>query len=138
MRAQNGLFWDHIQGDGKIDRDIVSYNQGVMIDANLAYAALTGQGHYLTEARRIASAAATAFSSPWRNRGNYAAFDAIYFQALAHLDAVSANGASLNPARDYLQWAWPVARAPRSARTRTEDGLLEQAAFVIVAVAAAG
>jgi predicted alpha-1,6-mannanase (GH76 family) len=138
MRAPNGLYWDHIQADGKIDKDIVSYNQGVMIDANVAFAALTAQGHYLAEARRIADAASRALPGPWRDHGRYAAFDAIYFQALAHLNAASANAASLAPARDYLTWAVPTAQASRPANSRTEEDLLEQAAFVITATSVGG
>lgn len=136
MRAPNGLYWDHIQYDGKVDKDIVSYNQGAMIDANVAYAALTGQSYYLGQAKRIAAAAAKAFPGPWRNRGNYAAFDAIYFQSLAHLNAAAPGAANLAPVRDYVSWEWPRAQASRSGHT--EDDLLEQAAFVLSAAAANG
>lgn len=131
MRASNGLYWDHIDPQGKIDKDFVSYNQGVMIDANVAYAALTGKGFYLTEARRIAGAAAAAFARPWRDLGNYAAFDAIYFHSLVDLNAASPGAADLAPVRDYLTWAWPAAHTARPASTRTEDALLQQAAFVL-------
>jgi predicted alpha-1,6-mannanase (GH76 family) len=138
MRGSNGLYWDHVLADGTIDRDIVSYNQGAMIDANLALATMTGQGYYLREARRIADAAAKALPGPWRDHGRNAAFDAIYFQSLAHLDASAAGAASLAPARDYLAWAWPAARDPRAPANQTEEDLLEQAAFVITAVSVEG
>ena len=36
LEAPNGLFGDHLGAGGAVDKDIVSYNQGVMIDANLA------------------------------------------------------------------------------------------------------
>ena len=133
MRGPQGLYWDHIQYDGQIDKDLVSYNQGAMIDANVAYAVRTGQRSYVDEAKRIASAAATAFPGPWRNRGNYAAFDAIYFVSLARLAALSPGAANLAPARDYVRWEWPTASASRPARS--ESDLLEQAAFVQTAAA---
>ncbi|MDB5057856.1 MAG: glycoside hydrolase family 76 [Chloroflexi bacterium] len=135
----HGLYWDHIDGvSGAIDRDIVSYNQGVMIDANIAYAKLTGKQAYLAEARRIATATASAMTGPWHNHGRYAAFDAIYFAAVAHLNAASPHAASLDQANAYLQWAWPTASAKRLPANRTEEDILEQAGYVITAVAVAG
>jgi len=133
MRGPQGLYWDHIQYDGQIDKDLVSYNQGVMIDANVAYAVRTGQRAYIEQARRIAAATAIAFPGPWRNRGNYAAFDAIYFVSLAHLSALSPGATNLAPARDYVRWERATAAAPRLARLENE--LLEQAAFVQTAAA---
>ena len=133
MRGPQGLYWDHIQYDGQIDKDLVSYNQGTMIDANVAYAARTGQRSYIGVARRIAAAAAIAFPGPWRHRGDYAAFDAIYFVSLAHLAALSPGAANLAPPRDYVRWEWPTASASRPARS--ENDLLEQAAFIQTAAA---
>jgi predicted alpha-1,6-mannanase (GH76 family) len=137
LGAPNGLFWDHLGAGGGVDKDIVSYNQGVMIDANLAYAKLTGSAVYLTAARRIAAAAALALSGPRHNRGRDAAFDAIYYQALVHLDAAAPKSASLDQAREFVWWFWPIARQPRSLVNRTEDDVLEQAAFVTTAMAVA-
>jgi hypothetical protein len=139
MRRPDGLYWDHIYADGRtVDRDIVSYNQGVMIDANLAYARLTGQRRYLGQARRIADAAARALPAPWRSRGMYANFDAIYVWSLAHLNAVQPGAAGMAPVQEYLTWAWPLARAPRVPAHRTEYDLLEQAGYVMEASALAG
>ncbi|HEY8287463.1 MAG TPA: glycoside hydrolase family 76 protein [Chloroflexota bacterium] len=137
LGAPNGLFWDHVGMNGAIDKDIVSYNQGVMIDANLAYAKLTGSAAYLTEARHIAAAAAAALSGPRLNRGRYAAFDAIYYQALAHLNAASPKSASLEQARSFVRWFWPIARQPRAPANRTEEDVLEQAGFVSTALVVA-
>lgn len=136
MRAPSGLYYDHIDAQGRIDKDYVSYNQGVMIDANLAYAASTHQAHYVNQAKAIAAATAKAFPGPWRNRGNYAAFDAIYFQALAHLNAMAPGSVSMAPVQDYVNWEWPVASSTR--HSHDEDALLEQAAFVNAAAAISG
>jgi predicted alpha-1,6-mannanase (GH76 family) len=137
LGAPNGLFWDHLGKGGVVDKDIVSYNQGVMIDANVALATLSGDKSYLTKARRIATAAAAALAGPRHNRGRYAAFDAIYFQALAHLDAASRGSASLSQTQDYARWFWPTAQKARTAANRTEDDILEQTAFVNIAMIAA-
>ncbi|HWE62899.1 MAG TPA: glycoside hydrolase family 76 protein, partial [Chloroflexota bacterium] len=133
LRAPNGHYWDHVNGDGTIDRTLRSYNQGVMIEANLAYAKLTGQARYLAQAQRIARAANVAFAGRWHQRGDEAAFDAIYFQAIAQLKAARSNGISVAPIQDFVRWAWPAAQKPRV--QHDQDALLEQAAFVIAATA---
>jgi hypothetical protein len=56
-------------------------------------------------------------------------FDAIYFEAVARLDHARPGAASLEPLRQYLEWAWPVASAPRGAHD--EHTLLDQAAYVL-------
>jgi predicted alpha-1,6-mannanase (GH76 family) len=134
----DGLFWDRIDGTGAVNRDIVSYNQGVMIDANVAYASLTGQQAYLAEARHTAAAAAVALHGPLHDHGRYAMFDAMYFKALASLNLASPGAASLSQATAYLEWAWPVASVSRVPSKRTEEDILEQAAFVVTAVALGG
>ena len=135
MRDPSGLYWDHIDAQDRIDKDIVSYNQGAMIDANVAAYRTTGQRQYLAAAKRIATAMSAAKPGPWRDRGNYAAFDAIYFQSLAHLNAASPGAVSMAPVQSYVDWAWPTSRQPRAAHT--EDALLEQAAVVLSAAALA-
>jgi predicted alpha-1,6-mannanase (GH76 family) len=58
----SGLFWDHINDDGTIDKGIGSYNQGVMMGANLAKFKLTGDSVYLERANEIAQASVAYFS----------------------------------------------------------------------------
>jgi hypothetical protein len=100
-----------------------------MIDANLAYAAATGQRQYLDTARQIANMTEATVAGHWYNHDNAAMFDAIYFEALAHVDQARPGAASLDPLRHYLAWAWPVASARRS--VRDEHSLLDQAAYVL-------
>lgn len=136
LRDTDGLYWDHININGTIDRDIVSYNQGLMIEANLALARLTGLPTYLAEARRIAAATATALPHLAQARGNDAGFAGIYFRALADLHAAAPRGVDLTPARQFVQSDVQAALAPRL--THTQSDLLEQAAFVITSAALAG
>ncbi|MDB5077130.1 MAG: glycoside hydrolase family 76 [Chloroflexi bacterium] len=129
LRGPDGLYLDHLILGAGIDRRFFSYNQGLMIEANLAYAARTGNKYYLDQARQIATLTAKLHPGPWHPRAMVAVFDAIYYEALEHLNQVSAGAASMNVAQEYLQWAWPVARAPRQGQD--EDEIFEQAAFVI-------
>jgi glycosyl hydrolase family 76 len=138
LRRPDGLYWDHFLPDGSIDRDIVSYNQGAMIEANLAYYALLHRPLYRARAVLIARSAARALPGPWHSRGMYADFDGIYAAALAHLDALRPGVVDLGPARAFLDWAWPLAIAPHTGPRRTEYDLLEQAGYVIAAASLAG
>lgn len=135
LRAPDGLYWDHLKADGAVDRRFFSYNQGLMIEANLAFAAYTGQQSCVREARRIASLTARLHPGPWHPRGMPSIFDAIYYQALARLNRVAPGSAPLDLVHEYLRWAGPVVHAPRA--PRTEDTLFEQAAYVIDAAVVA-
>jgi rhamnogalacturonyl hydrolase YesR len=57
LQDKDGLFWDNIQINGKIDTTKFSYNSALMIRANTLFYEVTGQKSYLTEAQRIAQAA---------------------------------------------------------------------------------
>jgi predicted alpha-1,6-mannanase (GH76 family) len=131
LRGPDGLYWDHIAGDGSIDKTFYSYNQGLMLEANLAYAAFTGKQYYVDKANQIAALTAKLHPGPWFSVGMSAVFDSIYYyyEALAELNKVSSSTASLRVDRTYVAWARPVATAPRT--TIDEDNLFEQAAYVI-------
>lgn len=133
LRAPNGLYWDNLRVNGTINKDFVAYNQGVMIDADLAYAKLTGNQKYVATARKLAATATKAMPNPSKARGDLAAYDAIFFQSLMHLNAVSKGAASLAPVQAFAKAERATALAPRAAAARGEQGLLEQAAYVIAA-----
>ncbi len=56
LQDKDGLFWDNIKLDGKVDTTKFSYNSALMIRANAQFYALTHQASYLKEAQRIARA----------------------------------------------------------------------------------
>ena len=56
LQDKDGLFWDNIKLDGKIDTNKFSYNSALMIRANTLLYQATGKDEYLKEARRIAQA----------------------------------------------------------------------------------
>lgn len=57
LQDEDGLFWDNIKLDGRIDRRKFSYNSALMIRANCLFHEITGEAGYLDEAKRIARAA---------------------------------------------------------------------------------
>jgi hypothetical protein len=133
LRDPTGLYWDHIGTDGTIDRDTVSYNQGTMIDALVEVWRLTGETTYLARADHLAKLSEQRLPGPRHKRGQYAAYDAIYYRALRNLDGWSPEAAGMKQAQDFVSWAQSFALYPRPAKERNEPGLLEEAAFVITA-----
>jgi uncharacterized protein YyaL (SSP411 family) len=77
LQDEDGLFWDNLRMDGRIDRRKFSYNSALMIRANCLFHEITGEASYLEEARRVATAA----EKRWI-RGNGAVADSGRF---AHL-----------------------------------------------------
>lgn len=60
----DGLFWDNINLDGKIEKTKWTYNTALMIRANLGLARVTKEGRYLSEARRVADASLARWANP--------------------------------------------------------------------------
>lgn len=57
LQDKDGLYWDNIRLDGRVDRRKFSYNSALMIRANCLFHAISGEAKYLQEAQRIARAA---------------------------------------------------------------------------------
>jgi uncharacterized protein YyaL (SSP411 family) len=54
LQDEDGLFWDNIDLERKINRAKLSYNAALMIRANCEFFKVTGDDKYLKEAQRIA------------------------------------------------------------------------------------
>ncbi len=57
LQDNDGLYWDNIQVDGRLNRRKYSYNSALMIRANCLLHQITGEARYLDEAKRVARAA---------------------------------------------------------------------------------
>ena len=106
--AAAGLYFNVVRSDGSIDTNLWSYNQGVMIGANvLRYQLNTGaNGSYLNNAAGLASKALSYY-------GNFQSqppsFNVMLFQNLLmlYLYASSALRTSILQAmQSYGDWAW--------------------------------
>jgi predicted alpha-1,6-mannanase (GH76 family) len=83
----SGLVYDHVRGDGTIDPTLYTYNQGVLVAADVMRYRLTHDPVWLFQAQALASAALAHFS-PSYYLSHSAAFNAIYFRGLLQLSAV--------------------------------------------------
>ena len=64
LQDTDGLYFDNIKLDGTVDKAKFSYNTALMIRANCLLHAVTKEPQYLTEAQRVAHAAAAHWVKP--------------------------------------------------------------------------
>lgn len=135
LRAPNGLYWDHIDLAGTIERTHWSYNQGTMIGAAVLLYEVTGHTPFLRRAEAIAGAALDYFNGD-RLLRQPAAFNAIFFRNLLRLEALTADPRYRRALEDYAGRIWDGYRDPRTALVRLDPeqpyALLDQAAAVQV------
>lgn len=133
----DGLYWDHIELNGQIEKTKWSYNQGGMMAAATLFYRYTGDTGYLNRARDIAIASLTYFAADDRLWGQDPIFNAIYFRDLQLLDLTLPVGSATNYAdllSSYTERAWNEGRDPATGLFHFGRGLpgslLNQAAAV--------
>ena len=127
-----GLYADHIEGDGERDPELWSYTQGVMIGAGALLYEATGEAHYLEEAAATA-AAAQAYFTLERLAVENPFFVSVYLRNLLYFDALEHSDAGRAVANEYLRWAWGSLREANGlilSATGTPTVLLGQSAYV--------
>jgi hypothetical protein len=104
LHESDGLYGDHVGGDGRIDRTEWSYNQGSMLEAYRLLYKATGQRTDLTQAEAIADRTLAAFHGRWSHEP--AVFAAIFFRHLLDLAAVDHRKNYVAAARRYAGQLW--------------------------------
>lgn len=133
LLAPNGLYWDHIDLAGTIEKTQWSYNQGVMLGASALLYKATGDRRYLDRAKSIASAALAFYGTDDRLWRQPARFNSIFFKNLLILDSIAANPAYRQAMQAYADRAYREARDPATGLYHFDPGpvqLLEQSAAV--------
>ncbi|HEU5422862.1 MAG TPA: glycoside hydrolase family 76 protein [Nitrolancea sp.] len=136
LRAPDGLYWDHIDLQGKIDKTEWSYNQGTMLGANALLYRATGRRVQLDRAREIASAALRRYGQQ-NFLGQPVAFNAIFFRNLLLLGAIDGDEDYRHALRGYVDALWASAFDAATGLIRGEQGksfsLLDHSAAVQMA-----
>jgi hypothetical protein len=101
----SGLYADHIDLDGEVNRSLWSYTQGVMVGAGTLLYQVTHNGAYLAQARQTAKAALAYFDYSRLSSEN-PFFVAVWFRNQIYLDSVTHEAPGTYPAREYAYWAW--------------------------------
>lgn len=125
LRDPDGLYGDHISGNGSFDRTEWSYNQGSMIEAYRLLYRATHDPADLARAESIADSTLAAFRGRWSHEPT--AFAAIFFRRLLALAAADGRKSYVAAAQRYADRLW--------ARSRPQ--LFAQAALVQVYAALA-
>jgi predicted alpha-1,6-mannanase (GH76 family) len=101
LSGGDGMYYDHLDLDGNVDRTEWSYNQGAMIAAGVLLGKLTGDESYVDRSQRIAAATLAALR-PTNFAGQPAIFNAIFFRDLELLDHVRPDRRYGEALMDYV------------------------------------
>jgi hypothetical protein len=101
----NGLYADHINLDGSIQRSLWSYNQGSMMGAGMLLYLATRNPEYLAQARQTEKAALAYFTYSRLSSEN-PFFAAVYFRNLLYLQSFTHESPGSLPVREYAYYAW--------------------------------
>ena len=149
LQRPDGLFHDHLDLQGTVEKTIWSYNQGVPVSVNALLYEITRQRRYLDEAVRIAQAAtdfyAEADGDQTRLDGQPPFFNSIYFKNLLRLESITGGRRHQRAMEAYADRVWETRRDPGTglfdfgddAEVAGRTQMIEQAAMIqILAVLA--
>ncbi|HEY9334886.1 MAG TPA: glycoside hydrolase family 76 protein [Kribbella sp.] len=125
MLAPNGLYWDHIDLAGTIEKTQWSYNQGVMLGAGVLLFKATGDARYLRDAKSVANASLAFYNTPEILAKNGAAFNSIWFKNLLILDSVAPDPRYREAMQSYADYNWNTTRDPATNLYKFHDGSVE-------------
>ncbi len=101
----SGLYADHLNLRGAVNRTLWSYTQGTMMGAGALLYQATHEGVYLYEARQTAKAALAYFTYSRLSSEN-PFFASVYLRNLIYLDSITRDPPGTGPAREYAYYAW--------------------------------
>jgi hypothetical protein len=104
LHHPDGLYGDHVSGNGSIDHTEWSYNQGSMIEAYRLLYKATGDPTNLARAEAIADSTLGAFRGRWSREP--AAFAAIFFRRLLGLAELDRRRNYVAAAQRYADRLW--------------------------------
>jgi hypothetical protein len=122
LADDDGLLFDHLDPDGRIDESKWAYNQGSMVAAAVLLHRATGAPGYLNDARSLANRSLQYFDASGY-AGQPAIFVAIYFRYLRVLDSVAPQPQIAAALSRYVT-------AHEASAPRTASDVLDRAAAV--------
>ena len=125
MLAPNGLYWDHIDLAGNIEKTQWTYNQGVMLGAGVLLFKATGNVKYLHDAKSVANASLAFYNTPEILAKNGAAFNSIWFKNLLILDSVVPDSRYRKAMQAYADYNWNTTRDPATNLYKFREGSVE-------------
>ena len=116
LQAPNGLYWDNIKLDGKLEKTEWTYNTAEAIRADILLYQLQHDKAALAEARRMADAGLAAWTDPatgsLHKTENSALFTHLFCESLLRLYDVTRNIKYLDAVRKEAAYAYKSIRDP--------------------------
>jgi hypothetical protein len=133
LLAPNGLYWDHVDLAGNVQKTQWSYNQGVPVGVNTLFYEVTGDRKYLQRAENIANAALDFYGTGDSLYQQPAYFNSIFFKNLLLLQSVDHDQRYVKAMQAYADQVWASYRDAATGlfhfNGSQETQLLEQAAM---------
>jgi predicted alpha-1,6-mannanase (GH76 family) len=141
LMTPEGLYWDHLDLTGTVDKTIWSYNQGVPVAVGVLLYEATRDRAHLRRAQRTAEAAYTYFVTEGRLHAQPVFFNSIFFKNLLLLESVTGGQTYHRAMADYADHIWSQQRDSatglmRFGDTGTTQAIEQAAAAQIFAVLA--
>jgi len=110
LQRPDGLYWDHLDLRGNIEKTIWSYTQGASVGVNVLLYQATHEQGYLSEAERIAQAAQSYFTAEGRLDKQPPFFNSIYFKNLLLLQSETHRFDYRDAMQAYADRVWRTKR----------------------------
>ncbi|WP_405610766.1 glycoside hydrolase family 76 protein [Streptomyces sp. NBC_00076] len=133
LQSPGGLYWDHLDLQGTIEKTFWSYNQGVPVAVNVLLHKATKDGVYLSRAKQIAKAAYAYYVTQGRLFTQPVFFNSIFFKNLLLLESVTGDSTYHRAMADYADQVWSTMRDPATGLVHFDSSggtqAIQQAAF---------
>jgi uncharacterized protein YyaL (SSP411 family) len=111
LQDKDGLYWDGINLEGKVNDMKWTYNTALMIRTNVGLWQATRDGKYLKEARRVSDAALIKWVNPTTGAlGDSARFNHLLCEALLHTYEATRDIKYLNAVRRHADFGYRYVR----------------------------
>jgi len=133
LLSPDGLYWDHLDLAGTVEKTFWSYNQGVPVAVNVLLYRITHDRTYLRRAESIARAAYDYFVTGGRISAQPPVFNAIFFKNLLLLESVTGGSTYHDAMARYAATVWGQNRDPGTGLFHFGGGpteALQQAAMI--------
>lgn len=129
LQDSDGLFWDNVDLNGKIEKTKWTYNTALMIRTNIGLWRITKEPKYLQEARRVSDASLKEWVQPGGGFSNDARFNNWLSEALLMTYEATSDLKYLNAVRRHADFGYRYVRDVRdggyfnhwNAETRAPD-----------------
>ena len=112
LLSPDGLYWDHLDLSGTVEKTYWSYNQGVPVGVNVLLYQITHDRTYLRRATNIGRAAYDYFVTAGRLSAQPPYFNSIFFKNLLLLEAVTGAHTYRDAMARYAAAVWQQNRDP--------------------------